>query len=165
MFKLFKRKSKEPKPNPAQERIAGTIVRKVIELQERGALFMQRKTEKLSARAKKYGIIFFCLLSGGYSLYIMMESFTTKRQKILAVTNIKPSEYATQTGDGKLYSAPIISDIEYQKIVQFRRYMDSLSVSKTGKTIADSILLARPGLMDSVLQLEKLYQLQQTFKK
>jgi len=47
----------------------------------------------------------------------------------------------------------------YQRLQLFRKYMDSLH--KNSKWIYDSILLARPGMMDSVAILEKMYLSQQ----
>jgi len=55
----------------------------------------------------------------------------------------------------------IITKKDYQSITIFRSYMDSLYTSEEGKNQYDSILQARPGLMDSVQLLEQIYLLQQ----
>jgi hypothetical protein len=46
---------------------------------------------------------------------------------------------------------------QYDKVVAFRKYMDSLNATAKGRKIYDSINLARPGLLDSAKVLEKLY--------
>ncbi|MBS0027069.1 hypothetical protein [Chitinophaga hostae] len=42
------------------------------------------------------------------------------------------------------------------RIKQFRHYLDSLNADKIGRSMYDSIVTARPGLIDSLAQLEKL---------
>ena len=165
MFGFFIRKRKEPVTNTAIEKIANTIVTKSIRIQERWAAFMQGLTEKLSTRSKKWSIILFCLLAGGYSLYTIIESFSAKKKKPFVLTNIKTPKYFTHSSEEDIQAIITIPEREYQKIIQFRKYMDSLSGTKTGKKIADSILLKRPGLTDSIIQIEQLYHLQQSSKK
>jgi len=54
----------------------------------------------------------------------------------------------------------IVSKKDYQGIIRFRGYMDSLTRSPAGKAAYDSIILSRPGLLDSIRILEKIYQSQ-----
>lgn len=164
MFGLFKTNSKELAKNSMQEKLANTIVTKSLQLQERWAAFMQRKTEQLSDRSKKYTIVLFCLLAGGYSLYTIGESLSINKKKSIAITSIKTPNHITQKG-GEINDGTItISEHEFNKIQTFKSYMDSLGKSVTGRKIADSILLNRPGLMDSIIQLERLYHLNQSKK-
>ena len=44
-----------------------------------------------------------------------------------------------------------------EKITSFRKYMDSLGRSPTGKKMHDSIVLNRPGLLDSLTIIENYY--------
>lgn len=165
MFGLFKTNKRELVKNPMQEKLATTIVTKSIQLQERWAAFMQRKTEQLSNPSKKYSIILFCLLAGGYSLYTIGDSLTAKKKKTPAITKIKTLKHVKQTGDGINYNSIVISEHEFNKIQIFKSYMDSLGKSATGSKISDSILQTRPGLLDSIIQLERLYHSQQSSKK
>jgi hypothetical protein len=54
----------------------------------------------------------------------------------------------------------IVSKADYQGIIRFRGYMDSLTRSPAGKAAYDSIIFSRPGLLDSIRILEKIYQSQ-----
>ncbi|ULT38451.1 hypothetical protein KRR40_25400 [Niabella defluvii] len=51
-----------------------------------------------------------------------------------------------------------MSEAEYSRIKRFRVYMDSLARSPAGRTLYDSIIYHRPGLMDSVRFIENYYQ-------
>ena len=57
-----------------------------------------------------------------------------------------------------------VAERDYQSIASFKHYMDSLNKSLNGKYQYDSILQARPGLMDSVQVLEQLYLSQKIIK-
>lgn len=59
----------------------------------------------------------------------------------------------------KKESVDVVTAATYKRFQQFRKYMDSLRICDT--VHYDSILLARPGLMDTVLILEKIYLQQQ----
>lgn len=50
-----------------------------------------------------------------------------------------------------------MSKENYLKVHLFKEYMDSLARSATGKAVYDSILISRPGLMDSVRFIENNY--------
>jgi hypothetical protein len=43
-------------------------------------------------------------------------------------------------------------------VAAFRRYMDDLRSTPAGSRVRDSILRARPGLMDSINAIESLYK-------
>ncbi|MBN8876818.1 MAG: hypothetical protein J0I32_04675 [Sphingobacteriales bacterium] len=160
MFGLFKRNKRQESTISVNEKVATKIVRAVALVQQRWARYMERKSERLSIATKKKLVILFCLATGGYSIYLAGESLFQKQSSVMKVTFIKRPQYVTQTGDEKLSPSIIISEKEYAKIVQFRKYMDSLAATRSGKWKADSILVARPGLMDSINHLEQLYHLQ-----
>ena len=165
MFSLFKRKKKILEASPLQDKMVNGIVGKVTTFQLRWASFMQRSSERFSVRAKKYVTVIVVLLASLYSLYIIASSIIQKPKKGYRIATIHIPAYTTKTGDEKLFSNNLIPEKEYNKIIRFHQYMDSLNQTTKGKKIADSILQTRPGLMDSTLQLKKLYELQQTLKK
>ncbi|GAB2821321.1 hypothetical protein [Ferruginibacter profundus] len=165
MFNLFKRKKKIPEASPLQDKMVNGIVGKVTTFQLRWASFMQRSSERFSVRAKKYVTAIVVLLGSLYSLYIIASSIIQKPKKAYRIATIHIPAYATKTGEEKLFSNNLIPEKEYNKIICFHLYIDSLNQTTKGKRIADSILLKRPGLMDSTFQLKKLYELQQTLKK
>ena len=165
MFKILKKRKQVSVNNGIQERIAKTIVSRFIQLQGNWSVFMQRLTERLSIRSKKLGITLFCLVAGGYSFYTLMDGFSSQRKKPFELATIKTPGYVVRDDEEKLNAFTIIPEKEYRKIHEFRKYMDSLARSDTGKLIADSILHARRGLMDSIIQIEHIYQLQKASKK
>ncbi len=165
MFNLFKRKKKIQEDSPLQDKMVNGIVGKVTSFQLRWASFMQRSSERFSIKAKKYITVITVLFASAYSLYIIASSIIQKPKKAYRIATIHIPAYTTETGEEKLFSNNLIPEKEYNKIIRFHQYMDSLNKTTKGKKIADSILQRRPGLLDSTVQLKKLYELQQTLKK
>ena len=60
-----------------------------------------------------------------------------------------------KTGDETVMPDATVDEQTYLQIQDFRKYMDSLKLNRTNEY--DSILQARPGLMDSVQVLEQIY--------
>ena len=135
--------------NPASQRLADAIVRKMIMVQTRWADFMQRKTERLSVKGKKLFLILFCILTSTISCCIIITSFTTHSKQNYSVTAIHTPQHIT----GEQKERPSISNSVYSNIERFKNYMDTCD-----RHIKDSILRFRPGLMDSVLAIEQIYK-------
>lgn len=53
-----------------------------------------------------------------------------------------------------------IGQEEYRRIQDFKKYMDSIASTPSGRKIFDSIITARPGLIDSILISGYLFQSQ-----
>lgn len=166
MFLLFKNRGRKEQQgsNAFADKVAAGIVTKCIRVQSKWADYMQRKTEGLSHKAKKWCLTLFCLLSVGCSLYLIIESFTGTSKRSLGVAPINVPVHSTQTGEEATRSFHLITKKEFEKIERFRHHVDSLSRSTTGMKIRDSILSLRPGLMDSIRVIENLYQLQNSKK-
>ena len=152
MFKFFKRK-KVIAANPLQEKAAGTLVAKILWLQSKWAGFMDRKVNRLSVRSKKFGLMIFVGLSVLICVSILIETFY--RPASFSVHSIAVRKHSTSTGEIPVSS--LIPSHQYTRIIVFHHYMDSLSVSVSGRKIYDSIVRCRPGLLDSAITLEKLY--------
>ncbi|WP_162944812.1 hypothetical protein [Flavisolibacter nicotianae] len=73
---------------------------------------------------------------------------------------IRVPVHATQSGEENTWSPLLITKMEVERIERFRRYMDSLGESPTGRKHRDSLLALSHGLMDSLRMIETLYQLQ-----
>lgn len=158
---LFKNKKKELRQeNNFPDKVAAGIVQKCIKLQLRWADFMQQKTEKFSLKARKWGLLLFCCLSAGCSLYLVVESLRSNKKPVLAPSLIQVPIHSTRTGEENTQSILLITKGEYQKIERFRLYVDSLGRSPQGAATRDSLLFHRPGLMDSIRAIENLYRLQ-----
>jgi hypothetical protein len=155
-----KKKQKAAGSNEAQERIAERIVRSCIRWQTKWAAWMQRKAECLSDKGKVRVLLLFCLLAGGYSSYLAIGSFSGNQAVPFPVSFLKQPGHIQQFGDESPRASPIISKEEYQRVRQFRQYLDSFAQTAVGKNLHDSMLASRPGFMDSVIHLENLYRSQ-----
>ena len=163
MFKLFKNKATVI--NPVQEKMAGLIVKKGIQFQMKWAGLMQRITERFSLQTKKIGLLTATITTCLYSLFIIAQSIVSKPKQSIPVSKIQMPQHIISNGDIRHPEYSLIPEKEYRKIIRFHQYMDSLGKTTNGRKIADSILKNRPGLLDSTLELKKLYELQQTVKK
>lgn len=162
MLSLFRKKKTKSavKENVAQERLANNIVSTCIRLQQRWANFMQRYTERLSHNGKLIALSLFCLIAGSLSVYLIANSIMSRKASSFTVTPLKKHPYTNKSGDENTKALEIVSKAEYEKVQRFRHYMDSLARSPSGKKLYDSILINRPGVMDSILFLENIYQSQ-----
>ena len=157
-----KKKQKVTRKNEARDKIAKSAARYFILWQTKWAAWMQQKTERLSGKGKVMVLILFCMLAGGTSIYIATSSFSGKQAPPFSVGSIKQPKYIQNPDDENPRTSSRISEEEYQQIRRFKLYMDSLAVANgpSGRNLFDSIILARPGLMDRILIIEHKYQSQ-----
>ena len=162
MLSLFRKRKTQSsvKENAAQERLANHIVSACIRFQQRWADFMQRHTERLSHNAKLIVLSLFFLTAGSLSVYLIASSMMRRKTPSINVTHFKQPPYTVKSGDENTKALMMVSKAEHEKIQHFRIYMDSLARSPSGKKLLDSILSQRPGLMDSILLIENIYQSQ-----
>ena len=165
MLPLFKKVKKAALGETTnQERTAGRIVQNCIRVQAEWASFLQHHSEKFSCRTKKYSLLLFCVVSVESSLYVFMEGFRGSTPKIIPVAQIDVPLHAVESGKENISSFLLITRGEFNRIEKFSRYIDSLGLSKEGRRLRDSILSYRPGLMDSIGIIKKIYQ-SQSLKK
>src|SRR3546814_19167882 len=115
---LFFRNKKNPKPlvpNDAQDKIARSIVNHCLHWQRKWADWMQDKTERLSGKNKAIALLLFCLLVGGYSIYLVTVSLTRRQNYSLSVTSIKKPQYAGRSGEEQIASSAISKE-DYLKV-------------------------------------------------
>lgn len=162
MLSLFRKRKTQSslKGNTAQERLANNMVAACIRFQQRWADFMQLYTERLSRNGKLILLSSFCLIAGSLSIYFIASSLMSRKASSFTIIHHKKSTYAIKSGDENTKVLMIVSKPEYEKIQRFRLYMDSLARSPSCKQFYDSILSHRPGLMDSILLIENIYQSQ-----
>ncbi|MEP6846739.1 MAG: hypothetical protein ABI861_12070 [Panacibacter sp.] len=154
---LRKNKTVNPDNHDWQDKAALMLFDSIHRSQVRFAAVMHRNLNHLPVRKKKVLFIIFFMLTGGLSGYYIFKGFL-KSEGITYRTDkirfpINPDSY----GD---HPATMTED-DYESILSFKRYMDSLQRLDKGKYQYDSILQARPGLMDSVQVLEQKYLSQQ----
>jgi len=158
MSRIFKRKVIDA-TNPLQEKAAGWFVAKILWLQNKWTLFMNRHVNRLSVRSKKLGLMVFVGLSVLVCIGIVTETFTrANKTGTMKIGNIRTGKHSSSTGEVRVPSS--ITQSQYKRIVAFHHYMDSLTTPGPGRKVFDSIMQCRPGLLDSVIILEKLYHSQ-----
>ncbi|MFX7197982.1 hypothetical protein ABTI40_19340, partial [Acinetobacter baumannii] len=83
-------------------------------------------------------------------IYLIVNSVFSpeRKQKALEIQQMDIPKHFNKTGDETVMPEATIDEQTYLQIQDFRKYMDSLKLNRTNEY--DSILQARPGLMDSV---------------
>lgn len=100
----------------------------------------------------------FCLLTcAGYTL-ILFQAVSAKRDTFKAFKPFRMPGHTMETGEPP-GPQTISSNEAKAATVQFRHYADSLQQSASGKLVLDSLEKQWPGIMDTLVQMEKLYRL------
>lgn len=134
-----------------------------LRLQYKFADWLERMTAHWSRKNWMFILVIFTLVTSGCSIYVMVDSFSKPRVSSIPITPFVKPTNTLQSHEKMDQLKVAISKGEYEKLVRFRRHMDSLGRSPTGKKIKDSINQNRPGLLDSLTLVEKYYHSQ--FKK
>ena len=105
-------------------------------------------------------LIVFCLSCSGYSIYLIVNAIlgSNKKQASFKVERVNVPKQFDKTGDEILRPANYVDEETHKQLQEFKYYMDSLKTNKSKRY--DSIMIARPGLMDSVAVLEEIYNSQ-----
>ena len=120
------------------------------------AKYLQVKAERLTKRKQKFVLFLFSLLFGGGSIAIIFYSFTVIDTPSVTLKITFPKYTLAHTLKPKIRDS-LISHKEYTKINQFRQYLEHLQNDIDGKRIYDSLLQARPFLLDSMHQVDSIY--------
>jgi hypothetical protein len=162
MVFLFRKKNKTKTAgvDEVHDRILKQTVNTCLRMQTGWALWMGRRTEHLSRKTLLLLLLTFIALAGGYNIYLIGQSFSGDQANAISITPIKKPGHVLQAGDAASQPYMIVSKTDYQGIIRFRGYMDSLTRSPSGKAAYDSIILNRPGLLDSIRFIEEIYQSQ-----
>ncbi|MEL1254051.1 hypothetical protein AAEO57_09715 [Flavobacterium sp. DGU38] len=128
-----------------------------LRLQYKCANWLKNKTAHFS-RLNWIVILFaFIVFTGGCSIYLIVKSFSGKPTENITVIPITKPVNSIPLKEKPLELSTIISKTEFEKIKSFRKYMDSLTRSPTGKKTYDSIVSDRPRLLDSLTIFENYY--------
>lgn len=125
-----------------------------VQWKKQWAAWIGNKYNRLPLKCKIIILVCFVVLTGGYSIFLVVSAFTDKQSLSHSVTHISiprhiKTKVAGPTGNYAIHSK------EYQKIHRFQMYMDSLYKDPSGRLLYNSIIRSRPGLMDSVYMVEK----------
>jgi len=145
------------------KRVSTGINQYVSGKEQKVATFLNRKAEGLSTKGKKWFLAIFCLVFGGISFYLVIHTAISKSSRSAAIepSAISVPQHMNKTGEENLYPGVLVTEEDMKQVRVFKLHMDSLRLSTSGRAMYDSILKARPGLMDTVSMLEQLYLLQQ----
>jgi len=158
LFNRQKKGAAPPQRNVVSERLDSYTVKATIAW----ANWMALRTAGLTKKGWLTALASFVLLMGSYSGYLIVSAFTGTAPNSLKVAAIRKPAHTSNTGEAKIQAR--ISDAEYHRIQGFHQYMDSLAADPKGRKAYESIITKRPGLMDSVRQVEKYYQQLKTSK-
>lgn len=166
-MRLFKkRQKKENNGDHGKDKLAIVIVGFIVKMQTAFARFMNTRTRNMSASSLKMSLVIFLLTGSGLSIYFVASAFLEKnKSKVVKIDRIHVPQYYDRTGDESIQPDFFISKQEHEEMQAFQKYMDSLHSSKDGIRIYDSVMLNRPGLLDSLNRLEQMYQQQSQNKK
>lgn len=160
---LFRFKRTSRKDPTRADCFKGNLLQKLayanLRLQYKCAHWLERKTAHLSRKSWIVILISFTLLTSGYCIYMIVDSFSQTSTSAIPITPITKPTNAMQKGRQMVESKLSLSK-EYERIIHFRRYIDSLGRSPTGRKLQDSILQCRPGLLDSLTIVENQYHSQ-----
>jgi hypothetical protein len=128
-----------------------------LRLQLTCAQWLERKTAHFSRLHWIVVLFTFIVFTGSCSIYLIVKSFSGNTTKNITVIPITKPTNSVSLKEKPIELHTISSKAELVKIIRFRRYMDSLGRSPTGKKTHDSIEQHRPGLLDSLTILENYY--------
>lgn len=139
----------------------GAISKKIIQayryMQGHWANWLARRTKGFSRRSWKMLLAVFVISVGLFCLCLTFNGFSGKRSHSFAISNIKTPKYVVGTEEAYLVNK-IKPEIELEHLRRFRKYMDSMSLSHSGRIVVDSLLRCRPGLLDSVRLMENYFK-------
>ena len=121
--------------------------------------YLERRSNTLSIKTKRIGFFSFCLLFGTVSLIVLLKGFFSNNSSV-AFTSITVPAYAGKPNKDFHNDESVISKEEFEHIEVFKHYLDSLKGTRSGKLLFDSLMIARPHLLDSISLLENMYQIQ-----
>lgn len=156
-MKLFRKKTIDANTtgNPKTDAVAWLIFSGCMQLQLKWAGAMERLVQRLP----KYGRVTVFLLAATCSMcasaYLVISSL-----RRTAVPKLSFSHASLQPGRREEHrqAVAIVTPRDLDRLNRFTRYMDSLARSPSGKAAYDSIMRARPGLLDSARNTIQLYQ-------
>lgn len=159
---FFRKKKKEVDESrkTISDKVAGKIAGAGIKIQQAFACKMNKMFENMNVARIKIMLIVFCVTAGGYSVYLLANSILKKdsKQEVFKIEQVDVPKHFDKSGEETIMSEAIIDEQTYNQIQEFKKYMDSIRVHERKEY--DSIIINRPGLLDSVQMLEQIYQSQ-----
>lgn len=160
LFKKRKQKESGAEETKVSDKVAGKIAGIGITMQSKFANGMNKIFEGVNAKRLKIVLGVFCICCGGYSIYLLARAIISpdKKQSTFKIDQMDVPKHFDKTGDEMIAPESNVDEETFYKIQQFKSYMDSLKQKKS--YLYDSIITARPFLMDTVVMLEEIYHSQ-----
>lgn len=157
MWLFKKQKKKDETGNVVSDKVAGKIAKAGIAVQNKFAKGMGKIFVDMNSKRLKLYLIVFCLCCGGYSIYLFTNAIVSPdvKNKVIQIDKASIPNHFNNTGDDVIAPDNSVDEETFNQIQQFKKYLDSLK--QNGSYLYDSILTARPFLMDTVLMLEQIY--------
>jgi hypothetical protein len=143
---------KRKKEHKVQAAVQNYLMQTIIKVQRRWADKMQQIASRWSIRRKKTYCIVFCVLSGGYSVFVLMQTFMSKPPEVSVRQVTTPQKIALPPSSEALPRLSVSDTIAYR---HFRKVIDSLSQTTEGRQQLHDFFQQRPGMVDSLKMLEK----------
>ena len=159
---LFRKINRKAGEHPLKDKVARGITKFLLRMQTKFSEFMNANTKNIPVKRLKIFLIAFCLFGGGFSLYLIAESIfkEDKQQPQIKIDKVNVPKYYHQRGSDELQTEQYMDEETFRGIESFERYMDSLKQTESGQKLHDSILIIRPGLIDSIRMLKEIYNSQ-----
>lgn len=149
---MGRNKRKLPEKDNVRNGLAERIASIILKVQAKWATGIKNITTGLSTRSMKVYVILITMMMTGYTTFIVYSAFSETDNQLPRIGNIhKP---LIPTGNQEYQN--IKDTLMLLRLKKFHVYMDSLGTSENGRKIRDSLLLKRPGLLDSLNRLEEL---------
>lgn len=158
----WKRKDNKSKTPGWQESIAHGILNSYRAVQRLWVTSMEQLTGRLSVKKQKAGFIMLVISGSFYCGHIIYTGIKKRNITSIKIDSIHTGKHLGQTGEEEhMKTNAKNATKEYQQILKFQKYLDSLQLSPTGRKTYDSIAEHRPGLLDSISILENMYHTKQ----
>jgi hypothetical protein len=157
MWFFKKQKKKSESGNTVSDKVAGKIAKAGIFVQSRFANGMNKMFTGMNIKRLKLSLIIFCIGCGGYSIYLFTDAIVSPagNQNTVKIEQAVVPKHFNKTGDEIIVVENSVDEETFNLIQQFKHYLDSLKQNKS--YLYNSIITARPFLMDTVLMLEQIY--------
>ena len=159
---LFRKRNRKANEHPLKDKAARGIAKFLLRMQTKFSEFMNANTKNIPVKGLKIFLIAFCLFGGGFSIYLIAEAIfkEDRQQPLIKIDKVNVPKYYDQSGSDELQTEQYVDEETFRGIQSFERYMDNLKQTESGRKLHDSILIIRPGLMDSIRVLKEIYNSQ-----
>ncbi|WP_439879750.1 hypothetical protein ACSX1A_11235 [Pontibacter sp. MBLB2868] len=151
---LFKHKPTKEQDPPVRNSVhqAAQAIASVIRCwQKKVALLLNSRFKVLSQRTQRGCLVLFCLLFGSCSLCLLLQALWPGTPEVVQATLFN---YKAEPVRKKANFPPDLHPKELQRI---SGRLKALSRTAAGRHLRDSLLQARPSLVDSIHYLEQLH--------